>query len=112
MFLPFLLPQSAVQFSTCSRSSHVMYIYNDYTVGTDSLVCSLGITIISPGVNALRLHGWRHPLLSYLFLVLFFYSACQPFSWCWCGPLTQPPLTQPHPILPLKLLFLNETFPL
>src|SRR5271154_1154551 len=90
MFLSFLLPQSAVQLSTCSRSSHVMYIYNDYTVGTDSPVCSLRITTISPGVNALRLHGWRHPLLFYLFLVLFFHSASQPFSWCWCGPDSDP----------------------
>ena len=57
-------------------------------MGTDSPVCSLGITTISPGVNTLRLHGWRHPLLSYLPLVLFFHSASQPFSWCWCGPDT------------------------
>src|ERR1700677_1996521 len=58
-------------------------------VGTDSPVCSLGITTISPGVNALRLHGWHHPILSYLCLVLFFLSAYQPFSWCWCGPDTR-----------------------
>src|SRR5271155_5348219 len=68
-----------------SRSSLVTSIFNDQTAGTDSPVCSLGITTISPGVNALRLHGWRHPLLSYLPLVLFFHSASQPFSWCWCG---------------------------
>src|ERR1700677_3841454 len=72
--------------STISQSSLVTNIFNDQTMGTDSPVCSLGITTISPGVNALRLHGWRHPLLSYLSLVLFFHSASQPFSWCWCGP--------------------------
>src|SRR6202453_1889941 len=78
--------------SAISRSSLVTNIFNDQTAGTESPVCSLGITTISPGVNALRLHGWRHPLLSYLFLVLFFHSASQPFSWCWCGPDTSCPL--------------------
>src|ERR1700677_1930875 len=72
--------------SAISQSSLVTSIFNDQTAGTDSPVCSLRITTISPGVNALRLHGWHHPLFSYLFLVLFFYSANQPFSWCWCGP--------------------------
>src|SRR6202521_3884124 len=82
--LSFSLIRSLV--STISRSSLVTNIFNDQTAGIDSPVCSLGITTISPGVNALRLHGWRHPLLSYLSLVLFFHSASQPFSWCWCGP--------------------------
>src|SRR6202453_145385 len=82
--LSFSLIRSLV--SAISRSSLVTNIFNDQTVGTDSPVCSLRITTISPGVNALRLHGWRHPLLFYLFLVLFFHSASQPFSWCWCGP--------------------------
>src|SRR5271154_4633170 len=65
-------------------------------MGTDSPVCSLRITTISPGVNALRLHGWHHPLLSYLPLVLFFHSASQPFSWCWCGPDSHQPVSG-HP---------------
>src|ERR1700677_4927659 len=82
--LSFSLIRSLV--SAISRSSLVTNIFNDQTMGTDSPVCSPGITIISPGVNALRLHGWRHSLLFYLFLVLFFHSASQPFSWCWCGP--------------------------
>src|SRR5271154_941492 len=82
--LSFSLIRSLV--SAISQSSLVTSIFNDQTTGTDSPVCSLGITTISPGVNALRLHGWHHPILSYLFLVLFFHSAYQPFSWCWCGP--------------------------
>src|ERR1700677_3217374 len=69
-------------------------------MGTDSPVCSLGITTISPGVNALRLHGWCHPILSYLFLVLFFHSAYQPFSWCWCGPDTSAPTPSLLPVPP------------
>src|ERR1700677_2718540 len=86
--LSFSLIRSLV--SAISRSSLVTNIFNDQTVGTDSPVCSLGITTISLGVNALRLHGWCHPLLSSLSLVLFFHSANQPFSWCWCGPDTLP----------------------
>src|SRR6202521_3216010 len=82
--LSFSLIRSLV--SAISRSSLVTNIFNDQTAGTDFSVCSLGITTISPGVNALRLHGWRHPLHSYLPLVLFPHSASQPFSWCWCGP--------------------------
>src|ERR1700677_3752803 len=88
-FLSFSLIRSLV--STISRSSLVTNIFNDQTAGTDSPVCSLGITTISPGVNTLRLHGWHHPLLSYLPLVLFFYSASQPISWCWCGSDTTAP---------------------
>src|SRR6202521_2106156 len=80
--LSFSLIRSLV--SAISRSSLVTSIFNDQTVGTDFPVCSLRITTISLGVNALRLHGWRHPLLSTFHLVLFFHFASQPFSWCWC----------------------------
>src|ERR1700677_4845916 len=93
--------------SAISRSSLVTNIFNDQTAGTDSPVCSLGITPISPGVNALRLHGWHHPLLSYLSLVLFCHSASQSFSWCWCGPDNFSTDTKSlHVILPPSSIYL------